>query len=155
LKSAALWGLLLILTIPSSIEVLNEKFNLAFEQDRYYFQAPEILEAIRWLDQNRPEAIVLTHGHISLKIPAFSSARVLLGHKDLTEDFRKKRMDYHTIVNSYEPEKVSAMLNRYGVDTILWGPLDRRYGNFSPASMPEWTKIYRNPLVSIYGKIKQ
>lgn len=151
-RAVLFWLVLIAIAAPSSALVLKQKIEEASNQYRYYFQPPEVLDAIDWIGRNRPDAVVMTHGHVSLKVAARTPAWVLLGHKDLTEDFIGKRIAYGEFGRSKFDMEALKILGKYDVDTILWGPLDRRFSERDPGKLPGWKKVFGNGLVNIYGR---
>lgn len=148
------WMLLITLSLPSSLILFQEKMQQAFEQYRYYFQSPAIIEAIEGLDRLPGECLVITHGHIGLKIPAYSHCRSLLGHKDLTRNLKAKKRDYHLFLSAKRTSRAKEILDRYGIDTIFWGPLDRRSSNLAPEHLPGYGIVATTGLTTVYRKLE-
>ncbi len=149
------WGIAIafvLAVLPTFGTVLHRSVALGSEQNRYFYRHPQEVSAMRWIGVNRPAARVFAHGHIALKIPAYSDATVLVGHKDLTPDFSGKQTAYEAICQSKRPTNALRLLGLYGLDTIYQGPLDRRFCSLDPASLPGWKRLYENTLVTIYGR---
>lgn len=146
---------LLVSFIGSAI-FLKEKTDMAYGQYKYYFRSPEEVEAMKWLDTRKKGTRVFTHGHIELKIPAYSQCITFVGHKDLTKDFNQKKMVYAKVVNTDNEREIREVFNKYDIDLLYWGPLDKRFARkFNPSRMPKsFVAIYQNPLVTIYEYAK-
>jgi|GEM_PF-3176556 len=151
IRELAIYIIILCLALPGSVVFINQKINEANEQYRYYFQAPEVIDALKWLDTRKPGTKVFTHGHIALKVPAYSNCVSYLGHKDLSRDFLKKKQTYMAVIKSKSPRRAKNILKAQGVDLVFWGPLDRRFAkNFTPDKVPNLVAVYKNPLVTVY-----
>lgn len=143
---------LLLASLASNGVVLASKLDEIRQQSPYYFQPPEVLRAMRWLGENYPGAVVMTHGHIGMKLPAHGPLFAITGHKDMTADFVTKRFDYHRFINAPGPREAEAVLDRWRVDTVFYGPLDRRFGTFDPGALRGWRQLLENRLVAIYQR---
>ena len=148
----AIWAVVIAATLPTSAMIMAQKTREAAGQNRYYFQPPRVLEALDWLNDARPGALVLTHGHIGLKVPARTRAYSLLGHKDLTPDWAAKLRTYRRFIHAGTPEEAMGVLDRFKVDILFWGPLDRRFATFDPAGLADLAPVYSNGLVTMYGR---
>ncbi len=146
------WMLVFAVALPTSVFVWHQKIEQSREQFVYYYQPPETIEALQWIGRERRGAHVLTHGHIGLKVPAYADAYSFLGHKDLTANLEEKRNATADLFSDKLTAKQALkLLELNRIDTIIWGPLDRREFTFSPDRLM-WPKLYENGLVTIYGK---
>lgn len=150
--AAVLAALLLLLSLPSNVFFLVQKCREVGEQFRYDYTQPELLQAFAAIERDARCRLVFTHGHIGLKVPAYSSAHSLLGHKDLERDHAALLADYETVVKSQDVVLAGRVLARRGVDCILWGPLDQAAGAFQPGRLPDFRETYRNGLYTLYTK---
>ncbi|RJO64393.1 MAG: hypothetical protein C4523_18585 [Myxococcales bacterium] len=141
-----------LLGLPTTALWLIDKTQEATNQYRYYFAAPQTVEALEWLASNRPGARLFTHGHIGLKAPGWGGATSFLGHKDLTPHWQTKRAEYATMMRTNSRQPWKTFVEQSGVDTVLYGPLDRREGTADPGRILGWPLLFDNGLMKTYGK---
>jgi hypothetical protein len=145
-------ALLALAALPTSVELIRAKTDEAATQYKYDFQPESVLRAMDWLGRRYPGSLVMTHGHIGLKLPARGLLFSLTGHKDMCADFEQKRTDYHRFINARSPREAERILTDWGVDTVFYGPLDRRFGSFDPAGLTGWAQVFENKAVAIYKR---
>lgn len=150
--ACVLAALVLLAALPSNVFFLVQKCREVGEQFRYDYTQPELLDAFAAIERTPECKVLVTHGHIGLKVPAFTHAHALLGHKDLERDHAALLADYEHLAKAPNANQARRILAARGVDCLLWGPLDRAAGPFSPKILPDFRETYRNGLYSLYTK---
>jgi hypothetical protein len=115
-------------------------------------QPAAVEEALVWLGEHSPaDAVVLSSYRVGNIIPARTGRRVVWGHWDETAFFDEKRADVAVFFDSATPGgERQAILARYGVDYLFYGPEERPLGQFDPYTAPYLEETYRNQMVTIY-----
>ncbi len=115
-------------------------------------QPAAVEEALAWLGQNSPaDAVVLSSYRVGNVIPARTGRRVVWGHWDETAFFDEKRADVAVFFDLATPGgERQAILARYGVDYLFYGPEERPLGQFDPYTAAYLEETYRNQMVTIY-----
>jgi hypothetical protein len=101
-------------------------------------QPAAVEAAIAWLSQHSaPDAVILSSEQTGNIIPARIGRRVVWGHWDETAFYAEKKAQVSLFfdANTSDAER-QAILQRYGVDYLVYGPAERALGDFDPASAP-------------------
>jgi uncharacterized membrane protein len=86
-------------------------------------------------------------------VAAHSGLRVVVGHWAETGDFAEKETavaQFFTTATS--PAARQAILDRYDVAYIWYGPRERELGGFDPTALPGAAPVYRNDSITIYRR---
>ena len=115
-------------------------------------QPAAVEEALAWLGENGPaDAVILSSYPIGNVIPARIGRRVVWGHWDETAFFDQKRADVAVFFDLATPAgERQAILARYGVDYLFYGPGEQPLGQFDPSTAPYLEETYCNLMVTIY-----
>ena len=118
--------------------------------DKLFLPTDE-MAALTWLAGQGDGRIVLSAEQTGNHIPAFSSATPVLGHPIETLAVDEKRADVARFyATGTSPAERQAILARYEVDTVWWGPAERELGRFSPVEMDRSRQLFRKGQVEIW-----
>lgn len=143
--------LLVALTLPSTLIVLlSATLVAAAGQADTAHRADEVV-AVDWLaTHSAPAAVVWASYAVGSYIPARSGRRVVLGHWTETVDLADKRSATSRFFGTADDDERRALLNRYGVDYVFYGPRERALGTFDPAGVGYLEPVFRAGDVTIY-----
>ena len=119
------------------------------------FVPSAVKEGMQWLGRNlNANATVFGAWETLLQIPTYADAYVFVGHKDLSSDRYRKKLEIlqffdARISNEWRKE----FLHREKIDYVFWGPKERGLGAFRPESLPLLRKVYVTQDVSIYAVV--
>jgi hypothetical protein len=115
-------------------------------------QPVAVEEAIAWLgEHSSPDDVILSSYRVGNIIPARIGRRVVWGHWDETAFYAEKEADVTAFFAGGIPEaERQAILRRYGVDYVLYGPAEQTLGGFEPSGGSYLEEVYRNREVVIY-----
>jgi hypothetical protein len=116
------------------------------------FLSTDEMAALTWLAEQGDGRTVLSAEQTGNHIPAFSSATPVLGHPIETLSIEQKRADVAQFYASgTSPAGRQAILARYEVDFIWWGPAEWSLGDASPAGMPGFQLAFQQENVQIWS----
>jgi hypothetical protein len=109
-------------------------------------------EAIVWLgERSAPDDVILSSYRVGNIIPARIGRRVVWGQWDETAFFEEKKADVAAFFDTTTADSErQAILRRYGVDYVFYGPSERDLGDFDPASAPYLKTTFSVNEVAIY-----
>jgi hypothetical protein len=92
--------------------------------------------ALAWLAaHSQPEETVLASFQVGNVIPAQTDLRVFAGHGPETLNSAEKQADVHRFFHSgTDGVWRMTLLQEYGIDYVIFGPVERRLGNWDPYS---------------------
>jgi len=116
------------------------------------FWPADLLAGVDWLGENTgAEDTVLAAFDTGNLIPARIGHRVVMGHWIETADFEGKRAEVARFFEAATPDgERQALLERYGVAYVFYGPYERALGAFDPATAGYLTLAAQLPSASIY-----
>jgi hypothetical protein len=143
--------LLVALTLPSTLIVLvSAVLTAAAGQADTVYSSDEVL-ATDWLaTHSAPEAVIWASYAVGSFIPARSGRHVVLGHWTETVDLADKRSATVRFFGAAEDAERRALLNRYGVDYVFYGPREQALGAFDPEGVGYLEPVFRVGDVTIY-----
>lgn len=115
-------------------------------------QPATVEEAISWLGQHSaPHDVILSSYQVGNVIPARIGRRVVWGHWDETAFFDQKKSDVTVFFDGGTPDaKRQDILQRYGVDYLIYGPTEQAMGDFDPMSVPYLKPSFSTAGVTVY-----
>ncbi|MDA8188938.1 MAG: hypothetical protein M0T85_12420, partial [Dehalococcoidales bacterium] len=146
-------AIIFALTVPSTLIFVD---GLAFQALRHTsptYEDVSALEAIQWLGTNTaPNKVVLSAEPTGNLIPAIAGNTVVLGHWAETIHLQEKKR----LVKSFFSERTNdserrAILSRFGVSYVLYGPNERALGDYDVDHSPLLQPVYENSRYSIYA----
>lgn len=152
LLARALPALLLAAVLPTSIYLVSWRIlDLGRHEAPYWLGAGEE-EALRWLGERATrDDVVLSGLTLGQFVPVYSDARTMLGHWAQTANFYDKQ---EQVAAFFAPglgdAERRALLTRYGVTYILYGPEERALGAFDPARSPLLEPAQQTDSVVVY-----
>jgi hypothetical protein len=115
------------------------------------FLSAEERTALAWLAEQPEGEIVLSAERTGNHIPAFSNAIPVLGHPIETLAVERKRAEVaRFFASGTPPAERQAMLAKYGVNYIWWGPRERELGEISLAEIEGGTRRFRDGRTEIW-----
>jgi hypothetical protein len=107
---------------------------------------------IRWLAAGTSaETTVLSAYTTGAVIPAYSGRSVFWGHALETPFLSRKRVEATQFFSSGTSDAYRrAMLERYGITHVFYGPDEREIGDFDPASAAYLRPVFQHFTVTIY-----
>jgi hypothetical protein len=107
---------------------------------------------LEWLAQKRDRPVVLSAEQTGNRIPAFSSALPVLGHAIETLHVEEKRSDVARFYAAATPSADrQAILERYGVTHVWWGPSEQALGAFNPEVLPAFRLAFQSGAVQVWS----
>jgi hypothetical protein len=115
-------------------------------------QPAAVEEAIAWLGQySALDDVILSSYQVGNIIPGRIGRRVVWGHWDETAFFDQKKSDVTAFFDgATSDEERQALLRRYGVDYVFYGPAERELGNFELLAVSYLKPIFSTNQVTIY-----
>ena len=128
---APLW-----LAFPSTLFLLAGGMLAAWKPSQPVFRPTAQVEVFSFLAANASrEAVILAAFDTSNALPAWAPVRVLAGHGP--ESIHKSEIEPQ-IASFFDPRtddnQRRALLERFGVAYVFWGPAERKLGDWAPAS---------------------
>ncbi len=128
---APLW-----LAFPSTLFLLAGGMLAAWSPSQPVFRPTAQVEVFNYLAANAPrEAVILAAFDTSNALPAWAPVRVLAGHGP--ESIHKSEIEPQ-IASFYDARtddsQRRALLERFGVAYVYWGPAERKLGDWAPVS---------------------
>lgn len=144
-------------TLPSTLFLLLSLGLAAFSPGPPLFYPADTFRAESWLGQNRLDATtVLSSIEVGNRLPARTGQRVVLGHWNLTLGFDRKQSEVSTFFDEKTPDlERAALLRRYGVDLLYYGPDEQKLGGFDPAAAPYLSPVYQAGDITLYRVIPE
>jgi hypothetical protein len=107
---------------------------------------------IRWLASGTsPDAAVLSAYTTGTVIPAYTGRRVFWGHALETPFLPRKTAEATQFFSAGTSDADRrAMLERYGITHVFYGPDERKMGDFEPESVDYLRPVFRHGAVTIY-----
>lgn len=144
---------LLLLSIPSNIVVMSVGMLSVREREPLMVLTTQELATYRWMENNLPEEeLVLASPLTGNRLPAFTSARVLVGHPFETPMAQEQERLVRDLYASTEsPDQVLDRLHDLGVDAVVFGPSEARLGparwleQTNPAFQAGEVRVYKIP----------
>jgi hypothetical protein len=116
-----------------------------------YLTTAEV-SAMGWMDRAVPrDALILASGVISNYLPRMSGQRVFVGEDKLTQAFESRERDVHEFFSEqWDDAKRMALLKRFRVDYLFYGPDERKLGPYDPARAAFLSTVYDKDGIQIY-----
>ncbi len=135
----------------SNLLLLSLAFHGIFTGHPDLFYPSEVIKAVDWLKaHSKPDDVTFSSYSTGNLIPAHAGRRVFLGHEMETVDFARKKEIVQAFFTRMASEERCAILEKYGVDFIFFGPYERTIGQLSPEGLECVEKIYQEGGVEIF-----
>jgi hypothetical protein len=143
---------LLAAVIPTNLYLFAWRFIALGRYQHPYFIHRDEDAALEWLAENaEADDIVLSAQDLGQYVPGRTDARSFLGHWAMTKDLHEKQ----DLVKSFFDAEAAdserrAVLSEFGVDYVLRGVVERRQGEFDPASVAYLAPCFVAPEATVY-----
>lgn len=148
--------IVIILLLSSNIFILGFELVVFKPRPAPFYWSVELEQAFMWLRVNSPrDSVILAVYKTGTIIPAYTGRISYTGYEFQTINYKEKRDQvekwfYNSNINDEQKE---LWLREEGVDYILWGELEKIYGDFQPGNKDYLEPIYQNQKVGVY-KVK-
>ena len=109
--------------------------NFAANPSKPLFRPEPEIKAYNFLAENVPSrAVVLASYESGNNLPAWTPQRVVLGHGPETanRDLIEQEIERFFSLDSTDSYR-EGLIKKFGVNYIIWGPLERELGGWNPA----------------------
>jgi len=135
----------------SNLVLLGLAFYGAFTGHPDLFYPSEVTKAVDWLKAHSTPADVILSSYLTGNlIPARIGRKVFIGHEMETIDFARKKELMQAFFTQMPGEERCALLEKYGISLIFFGPYERAIGHLSPGELNCVEKIYQEDGVEIF-----
>lgn len=115
------------------------------------FYAPAAQEMAAWLTAHAPDRPVLSAWRTGNLLAAQGTVRVFLGHPIETLDYAAKAAEVERFFQATTTaEERLALLRRYEIGYVAYGPWERELGGFDPANAPELRQVFAAGEYALY-----
>lgn len=116
----------------------------------------DVAAGVDWLVTGTPtDAAVFSSFATGMVIPAYAGRRVFWGHSLETPFLTQKRAEAtHFFSTTASDADRQAMLKRYGITHLFYGPDEQAMGGFNPQSAPYLRLVFRYNDVTIYEVVE-
>jgi hypothetical protein len=145
-------ALLLLAILPTNLYLFAWRFvDLHRYTYPFYLHRDEV-SAMRWLELNAdPDEVVLSAFVTGHYIPGLAGNRAFLANAVMTIDFNHKREIVEDFFDAATPDaERQAVVQKYGIRYIFFGPAEREGGAYDPVTSPWLTLAFSNSNVDIY-----
>jgi hypothetical protein len=95
--------------------------------------------------------IVLTSYETGNVLPAWAPVRTVIGHGPLSIDYENVYIQVSSVYNNDIEENVRKdILSNLNVRYIIWGPAERKLGDWNPNDVAYLSKLYEHAGYSIF-----
>jgi uncharacterized membrane protein len=152
LEKLILMGLISFMAISNLYVLGSVSFTTSIQQPFPFFRSVDEVEAVKWLRENgAQDAIVFGGYETGNYIASHAGNPVWLGHWAETVDWSKK---YDIAEQFYSNDRDDAwrrnLLDRYNVNYVWYGDLERQLGDFEPAHVNYLVPVYQVRDVTIF-----
>lgn len=106
------------------------------------FYAPGAREIAAWLTEHAPDQPVLSAWQTGNLLAAQGTVKVFLGHPIETLDYAGKSANVQRFFQAMTAGERLALLRRYGIGYVVYGPWERALGAFDPANASELRRAF-------------
>lgn len=127
----------LFLTFPSAILIFFGSIAAAGNVTTPLFRPEPEIRMYNYLAENVPPgAVVLASYESGNNLPAWAPLRVVLGHgpETMNSGLVKEEIERFFSIDSTDIYR-EKLITKYGVNYILWGPLEKELGAWNPTSV--------------------
>ncbi|MCK4489045.1 MAG: hypothetical protein KAU23_02235, partial [Anaerolineales bacterium] len=142
----------LYFAFPSTILIFLGAIAAAGNTATPLFRPEPEIQAYNYLAENAPSgAVVLASYESGNNLPAWAPQRVVLGHGPETtnRDLVEQEIRRFFSLDSTDIDR-KIIINKHGVNYILWGPLEKELGDWNPAEEDYLIEIYISDNYLIY-----
>jgi hypothetical protein len=144
--------LFILAVLPTNLYLWSWRMiDLRRAEPPFYLSTDEV-KTLQWLDANDAESLVVFSGmEVGQYVPALTGHRAFLSHWAQTINFFGKRDAVKIFFDAATPiEQRHAMLEKYDVRYVVYGPEERAFGGFNPADDPLLREVFTTPQVTVF-----
>ncbi|HEY75271.1 MAG TPA: hypothetical protein G4O00_03700 [Thermoflexia bacterium] len=143
----------LVLAALTNVYLFGWRFVELSRHDYPFYLHRDEVAAMEWLEwETPPDEVVLSSFVVGHFLPGLTGDRAFLGNAVMTLDFNRKREQVAAFFgNGMSDADRIALLRRYGVRYVFYGPAERALGSYDPASAPFLEPVFRTGEVDIYA----
>jgi hypothetical protein len=143
---------MLLLALPSTFVLLSGAILTSWRPSIPVFRLKGETDAFEYLKQSAsPGDVVLASFDTSNALPAWAPLRVVAGHGPesvgLAELRPRVEAFYSSVINDEDRRQ---LLREQKVRFVIWGPLERKLGDWDPGTAPYLEKVYEAGEFQIY-----
>ena len=138
--------------LPTNVYLWAWRFVDLARHDYPFYLHRDDVAALHWLrEKTSPDDVVLSSLTMGQYVPAVSGNTAFLAHWAQTVDFYDKRDRVARFFDAATPdeERVETIYS-FGVDYVLYGPTERKLGDYDPAPTPWLALAFSVPQVDVY-----
>ena len=149
--AAAMAGVAVACCLSSANLLLSYRYEAQQVRGPTYLSAAEV-SALEWMDRKvARDALVLGSYATGNYVPRISGQRVFLGEDKLTNAYEVRRREVSEFFSQeWDDQKRLALLKRFGVGYVFYGPDERKLGAYNPARSPFLAAVYDGEGIQIY-----
>lgn len=154
LLTAMVAALFAIITISTTILFPLEISRAQPVEPKYHYASNDLLQSLIWLRDTTPaDSVVLGDYFTDNLVPRYARRTAYIGHNLQTIGFPRKL----SLVREWffgtadQVDEKSDYLQSERIDYVVWGPNERRFGPFNPASIPGVIEVYRQGEITIFS----
>lgn len=151
------WKGYLLLAFPSTLILIVGSITTAINLSEPVFRPYDEIKMYRFIEKRDIERpVVLSSFEIGNNLPAWTPARVVLGHgsESLGKDKIEEDLEILFSLHTNELKRLN-LLEYYQVDYLVWGPLEKEQWDWIPQDSGELNQIYNDGDYSIYELINK
>jgi len=145
-------ALLIAFSIPTSLLILAGGIGVTGQPAQPVYRPLEevrAFEQIVAIDSTIPS--VISSFDTGNALPAWTDAKVVIGHGPESINLRVNAAKVEAFyANRMEPEDAIAFLRSNNINTIFFGPSERKLGEFEPGNRPDYVLLYQSGDYMIY-----
>lgn len=147
---------LILAIIPTNVYLWAWRFFDLSRHDYPYYLYNDDLAALSWIEANAdPQEVVLSSEVTGYYIPAITGTYAFLAHWAQTVDYyHKEQMVYEFFSPQTSDDRRIEILQRYGVDYVFYGAVERSMGEYPPAQASFLERVYTAGHVEIYRVVE-
>jgi len=126
----------LLLAFPTTIMLITGGLLATWHPSLPVFRLKDEIQAFAYLRQSAsPGDVILASFDTSNALPAWAPLRVVIGHGPESVGLTNLRPQVEAVYSSgWSADKRKHFLNDYDVRYVIWGPLERKLGEWDPAT---------------------
>jgi hypothetical protein len=145
-------ALLLLVVMPTNLYLFAWRFVDLHRYTYPFYLYRDEVTAMRWLELNTdPDEVVFSAFVTGHYIPGLAGNRAFLANAVMTIDFNHKR---DVVKDFFDPATSDAerraIIQKYGIGYIFFGPAEREVGAYDPVTSPWLTLAFSNSNVDVY-----
>jgi hypothetical protein len=140
------------LTFPTAMLLIVSGINVATNPSIPIFRPTEEVNAMLFLDGiAKPGEVILSSFETGNVLPAWTPARVVIGHGPETVGLSELQPRADAFFNEETTDELrKSLLEEFGVTYVFWGPSERKLGNWNLSNTPFLQEIYQKDKYTLF-----